>query len=302
MVGIPSLSEAVIRRQATPESFSRGQSYYGDGAVLSLVQRGNVVQAEVVGSQYEPYHVRVTFDEGGITDERCSCPYDWGGICKHIVAALLACLYEPELIEERLPLDQLLVDLDLEQLREVILRLATSDPSAADGIERLILAIRDVPDEDAMGGARQIPPKRLSLVDPQAVRHQVTGILGSLDHMRRSEAYWHVSSVVAQVRSLLEQAQVHFEVGDGRKALLLLEAITDGYVAGWTRLDDSDGYASAFFGELGAAWIGAALSVADLTAEERVRWAQALTHWQARLGDYGLDEVFDAAQVTFALG
>jgi hypothetical protein len=41
--------------------------------------------------------------------------------------------------------------------------------------------------------------------------------------------------------------------GDVRQALLRLEAMTDEYVADWTGLDDSDGYAGAFFGELGAA-------------------------------------------------
>jgi uncharacterized Zn finger protein len=34
---IPSLSEAAIRRQATAESFSRGEDYYHGGAVVSLV-------------------------------------------------------------------------------------------------------------------------------------------------------------------------------------------------------------------------------------------------------------------------
>ena len=51
---IPSLSEAAIRRYTTSQSFDRGDSYYWDGAVISLVQRGNVVQAEGEGSQYEP--------------------------------------------------------------------------------------------------------------------------------------------------------------------------------------------------------------------------------------------------------
>jgi uncharacterized Zn finger protein len=98
---IPSLSEAAIRRHTTSQSFDRGYSYYWDGAVISLVQRGNVVQAEVEGSQYEPYRVRITFDEGGVTWATCSCPYDWGGWCKHTVAVLLACQHEPDLIEAR---------------------------------------------------------------------------------------------------------------------------------------------------------------------------------------------------------
>ncbi len=104
------LTETTVRQYATPESFRRGRDYYEQGAVLSLARRGDQLLAEVEGSQYEPYRVRITFDEGGITGAFCSCPYDWGGWCKHVVAVLLACRREPDLIEERPTLDELLVD------------------------------------------------------------------------------------------------------------------------------------------------------------------------------------------------
>jgi hypothetical protein len=87
--------------------------------------------------------------------------------------------------------------------------------------------------------------------------------------MRSSEAYWHVSGVVDQVRQLLDGTRDFIEAGDGRNALLLLEAVTEEYVAGWLCLDDSDGYAGAFFGDLGAAWTEACLTVDDLTPDER---------------------------------
>lgn len=46
-----------------------------------------------VSSEYsfEKYKVLITdFKTGGSIEAECSCPYDWGGICKHRVAALLA--------------------------------------------------------------------------------------------------------------------------------------------------------------------------------------------------------------------
>ena len=94
----PGLSEATIRRQATAESFRRGQDYYRRGAVVSVVRRGDVIQAEVEGSHYEPYRVRLTFDQRGITTATCSCPYDWGGWCKHIVASSLARLHASHIV------------------------------------------------------------------------------------------------------------------------------------------------------------------------------------------------------------
>jgi uncharacterized Zn finger protein len=299
---IPSLSEAAIRRQATAESFSRGESYYRGGAVVSLVQRGNVLQAEVEGSQYEPYRVRITFDEGGVTGAVCDCPYDWGGWCKHIVATLLACLRAPDLIEERPTLDQLLADLDREQLQGLLLHLAANDPYAADEIESQIALSQAAPDKTETVVSPKDAPQRRTPIDSRPIRRQVSGILHSLDRMRPSEAYWHVSSVVDHVRQLLYQAQDFVEAGDGRNALLLLEAITDEYVEGWTCLDDSDGFAGEFFGDLGAAWIEAGLAADDLTPEERQQWAQVLTRWQAEVGDYGIDDAFDAAQAAILQG
>jgi uncharacterized Zn finger protein len=299
---LPSLSEAAIRWQATPESFSRGESYYRGGAVVSLVQRGNVLQAEVEGSQYEPYRVRVTFDEGGVTSVTCDCPYDWGGWCKHIVATLLTCLHAPDLIEERPTLDELLADLDREQLRDLLLRLATNDLCAADEIESQIALSRAAPDKTETAVLAKDAPQRRMPINPRPIRRQVNGILHSLDRMRPSEAYWHVSSVVDQVRQLLYQTQDFIEAGDGRNAFLLLEAITDEYVEGWTCLDDSDGFAGEFFGDLGAAWTEAGLAADDLSSEERERWAQVLTRWQAEVGDYGIDDAFDAAQAAILQG
>ncbi|MBN1814274.1 MAG: SWIM zinc finger domain-containing protein [Anaerolineae bacterium] len=299
---IPSLSEAAIRQQATAESFSRGENYYHGSAVVSLIQRGNVLQAEVEGSQYEPYRVRVTFDEGGVTGATCDCPYDWGGWCKHIVATLLACLREPDLIEERPTLDELLADLDHEQLRGLLLHLAANDPHAADEIESQIALGQAIPDESGIGVSPKDTPQRRTQVDPKPIRRQVSDILHSLDRMRPSEAYWHVSSVVDQVRQLLCQVQDFVEAGDGRNALLLLEAITDEYVEGWTCLDDSDGFAGEFFEDLGTAWTEAGLSADDLTSEERQQWAQTLTRWQAEVGDYGIDDAFDAAQAAILQG
>src|SRR4026207_657608 len=96
---IPSLSEATIRAQSSPDSFSRGRSYYDRGAVSDLALRGATLRAEVEGSQYAPYRFTIPFDQGGIPSASCTCPYDWGGWCKHIVAVLLTCLHEGDAIE-----------------------------------------------------------------------------------------------------------------------------------------------------------------------------------------------------------
>src|SRR5438067_13906586 len=97
----PNLTESVVRQRSSAESFQRGREYFEEGAVLSLLRRGDTLFAEVEGSEPEPYEVRVDSDAAGVTGASCTCPYSFGGWCKHLVAALLACLHAPEEIEER---------------------------------------------------------------------------------------------------------------------------------------------------------------------------------------------------------
>jgi uncharacterized Zn finger protein len=297
---IPNLTKSAIRRHATAESFQRGQDYYRGGAVGALIRRGDTIQAEVEGSRYEPYRVWITFDQAGITDGECSCPYDWGGWCKHLVATALAILNDPGRVEARPALEDLVDGLNREALQELVLHLAARHPHLAKEIEQEAASLGPALEHAPVTEAAT-PALRRTMVDPLPLRRQVKAILHSVDHMRHSEAYWEVGSVVNQVRGLLSQVEEFVEAGDGRNALLLLEAITDGYVENWTDLDDSDGDAGGFFGELGETWTDAAL-VADLSPQERKEWADKLARWQGEIGDYGIDDVFDPAQAAILQG
>jgi len=285
------LSEDLIRQHATNTSYERGLAYYQSGAVRSVVKRGRHIHAEVEGSQVVPYQVDIFFDENGVTDARCTCPYDWGGWCKHIVATLLTCLHHPEQVEERPTVAEMLADLGREELQTILIYLGEQYPDMVDAIETEIERLRA---HTASPPSEQPRSKRKTSVDGGAFRRRVVGILHSLDAMRPSEAYWHVNEVVNEIHRLLNHAWEFIEAGDGNNALLILEAITDEYVKGWFNLDDSDGEASSFFYELGPAWTEALLS-ADLTPEERREWADKLAKWQNEIEDYGIDPVFDAA-------
>src|SRR5215510_14452498 len=293
---LPKVTEASIRQHASADSYHRGREYYEQGAVLSLVHRDQQLHAEVEGSQYEPYRVQITYDAGSITQALCSCHYDWGGWCKHIVATLLAAIHSPTTVEERPSMQTLLAGLEREQLQALLLHLVEQQPALADVVEAQVHRICLQPAADAAA-----PQPRHTPVDPNVFRRQVRTILRSLDRMRSSEAYWHVGAVVNEVRQVLEQAQDFVAAGDGRNALAILEAITEAYVADWAELDDSDGEASAFFEDLGAVWTEAVLT-ADLTTRERQTWAKKLAAWQHEVDDYGVDEAFEAAMAAAEQG
>lgn len=293
---LPPVTEAMIRQHASADSFQRGDVYHAQGAVVCLVRRGQQLQAEVEGSQVEPYTVQITWDGVGITQASCTCPYDWGGWCKHIVATLLVCLHNPAQVEERPVLQTLLAGLDREQLHTLLVRLVEQRPGLADVIEGQVPALHAQPAADA-----SMPRPRRSPIDPTVFRRQVRNILHSLDRMRRSDAYWHVGGVVDQVRQVLEQAKRFVALGDARTALTILEAITETYVSDWVELDDSDGYAGAFFEDLGAVWTEAILA-ADLTSAERKTWVRKLAQWQDEVEDYGIDEAFHPAMAAAEQG
>ncbi|MGC9502481.1 SWIM zinc finger family protein [Baaleninema sp.] len=94
-----------IERNATPQSIERGREYYEWGQVQSIVRRGSLLQASVMG-QSEPWYE--TFLDVERCEGDCSCPYDWGGWCKHIVALALTYLNDSEQIENRFSLDELI--------------------------------------------------------------------------------------------------------------------------------------------------------------------------------------------------
>ncbi len=73
--------EDLIRENSSPQSFERGLDYYGRGSVTFVIRRGEELQAEVVGSEFAPYDVRVGFDAAGMVEAWCSCPYS--GIHKY---------------------------------------------------------------------------------------------------------------------------------------------------------------------------------------------------------------------------
>ncbi|AGF57782.1 putative Zn finger protein [Clostridium saccharoperbutylacetonicum] len=65
----------------------RGYDYYTDGNILNSCNvEDNTYTFEVQGSEY--YQVVVQLDDNGeIIHSECDCPYDFGPICKHEVAA-----------------------------------------------------------------------------------------------------------------------------------------------------------------------------------------------------------------------
>ncbi len=90
---LDNLTEADIQARCTEASFERGWGYYTGGAVRQRARLEDGLEARVTGTRM--YRVTVR-ESSGYLSAFCTCPYDRGGDCKHIIATLLAWLHEPE--------------------------------------------------------------------------------------------------------------------------------------------------------------------------------------------------------------
>jgi len=81
-----NITEDTITDRCTQAVFKRGENYYQDGHVQQVNRFDDLVTATVEGSRL--YDVTINFDRRS-PDARCTCPYDGGGDCKHVVAVLL---------------------------------------------------------------------------------------------------------------------------------------------------------------------------------------------------------------------
>lgn len=280
MNNLPRLSESELRGWASAQSMARARSYFEDGSVYDLVWRDGLLTAAVQGSAYEPYQVTIQFANGNLSSALCTCPYDYGNDCKHIIATLLTLIHTPEELDERKPLADLLAPLTREQLIDLVTRLASRQPHVGDEIEQLLAT--------AAAPSAPVPsPTAQPTVDTTLLRRQIKAELrASIDtgYDYFGEEAWYDSDLSAALEPGLAQVRTHLAANDAKGALVLLAAICEGWQDGIDSLDEYymeyfDEVAGEFTWELGELWAEAILTAdidADMEEAERLSWAENL--------------------------
>lgn len=120
---ISGISEHIIKAGASAESFKRGAQYAANGSVLSVTQRGMGIMGKVSGSWDTPYRVNIRVASGSIQHADCSCPYNWGGWCKHIVAVLLTYIQSHDEVKEVGEIESRLQNMSKDQLVALVARM-----------------------------------------------------------------------------------------------------------------------------------------------------------------------------------
>lgn len=311
MTATPPFTEASLRRNATDQSWARGQDYYRGGAVTQIVRRpiptgGDRITATVEGSEANDYRVLLTCDRGGLTSATCSCPYDYEGWCKHIIAVGLTCIHKPDQIRIAPSLETLLAPLSRDDLSDIILELIESDSELAETVEELALDLADLQTVLEEPPAIAAPPSAPSYPTPEPATTPATKTAPSkssrqtpLDLARyRKQAKAAIRSLArdleeaydyydlhdnSELDTLLQVPQGFLDKGDANNALLILEAITTTLADEWDAVSDYGLEGEEVIPLLDQLWATAILG-AEATVLQSLDLANQFDTWGTSLG------------------
>ena len=221
------LTVELLRGLADPRSWARGEAYFDEGRVRSLVVDGNVIVASVEGQ--ELYRVRLTVLEDRIQAD-CSCPMgDDGVFCKHCVAVGLTYIEGADTSSSDPTPDDPITDLSrirrhVSQMERDALEQLVIDHALWDEelMQRLIL--------DSATGAGSLDRKTVRKAITAATR---TG--GFVDYRYAGDFARGIEQVVHSLSQVLE-------AGYAEEAIPLIEYALRRVERAIEHMDDSDGY------------------------------------------------------------
>ena len=289
---ISQLTSEIIRDYATEKSWLRGKEYYDMSFVGQVYQRGNLITAEVLGSQAKPYMVVIDFQPDQFISADCNCPYDWGGYCKHIVAALLSCLHELHQIQSRQSLEQILDRLNDIQTQDLIQQLVATKPELINDIEHF--ADRIAPPVEVKTQPNSDSSERKVTINPNAIRSQVRYILEK--SVRHFEYGGEEDIASEEIGYLIQDAQMYAQQGDYGNAITMLTAITEACIENWDVVDEYGVENDEVATELSDVWCETILLV-DLEPSEKKDLQGNLEFWHNCWGEY-----FDPVSKALAQG
>lgn len=204
---LPQLTSDQIQERCTEQSFMRGTEYFHAGAIGNPTLHEYTLSAICEGTDIEPYRVTVELTPTGIAAAYCSCPYDWEGDCKHIVALLLTYVHEPDTIPSLEPLLAILAAQPSASLLRIISGLLKRAPEL-------------VPIAQAYADILGPPPHPGPLPYVTVYRERIDPLFR--DDVLELDQLHHL---LIQLEDLRQQAEFFAQVGEMECALSILHAL-----------------------------------------------------------------------------
>jgi uncharacterized Zn finger protein len=277
---LPRLTEAQVRALANDKSFERGKSYYLDGAVSETARQGLQLHGECEGSHYEPYEISVTLAARGIKDASCTCPYEYGGICKHTVALLLTYVHQPQAFRLTAPVEEMLKNRSQEELIAIINAMSKQDPKLRSLVELAATT------QDAKAG---------KAVDTAAIRKAARRAL-QYDYEDRLSS----RKIEKELRTLGQIAEPFVKANDWLNAGRVYHALLDEIVSGYDEIIqqvDENGDIAVVVDEFAEA-LGRCLEKSNPDSRTRRAWLETLLDAFAKdIEIGGIDFASDAPDI-----
>ncbi|MBW4659099.1 MAG: hypothetical protein KME15_10525 [Drouetiella hepatica Uher 2000/2452] len=211
------LTSGFLEKTAGAVTHQRGQAYFKNGQVQSLLEEGEVISAEVQGS--EEYQVEFWIEEDGGLAYQCDCPV--GGLCKHCVAVGLAWLARPAQKSGGMNLQDVRQYLN-QQSKDTLVQMIV-DRALRDGVWRNQLTLK----------AAAARPKGLDIKTFEQALRKAIAVKGYIDYGETRAYTRNIKVVIESIAKLLEDhAQAVMELCE--YAMPLLNEATQS-------IDDSDG-------------------------------------------------------------
>lgn len=211
----PNITEDQIQDRCTKKVFSRGEGYFYAEAIENPMFHGWTLSANCQGSEVTPYCVSVELTPTGIADAECSCPYDWGGDCKHIVALLLTYVHEREVIRSIEPILTAIAEKPRTTLLRVISELLKREPTLASIVETYAGSV-----EKSQFGDTPTASTIVASATSTAYREQIDRLFGD-----KFLEQHQLHEVIAQLTELLKHAESLAQAGATEFALSILYAL-----------------------------------------------------------------------------
>ena len=230
---------------------------------MAPVRQAKDLRAQCEGSDYEPYQVSATLTKSGIGETSCTCPYDYGGICKHIVALLLTYVHEPQMFRSIPPITTLLAGCSQKELIALIGEMIKREPELLSLVE-------------------------LSVVTEQSTQGRPLDV--ATYHRQARRAFRHESEhvIAKELWALRELAVRSAKAGDWLNAGAIYHAVLDEAVRRYNdmlREIDEDGGIASMIDEL-ALGLSQCLKKSKADAETRRAWLHSLL--EAELTDIAM--------------
>ena len=217
----------------------RGLTYFKNGHITS-VEELYPGEFEAVVEGTEDYEVRLKIQNNTVTEYSCTCPYDYGSVCKHIVAVLYY-LQQEEAGSK-----------DSDKGKKSTRKPATKRKTVSEQVDELLASlshndlkkfIKEQSLSDAMFRRSFLTffAHKSSRESPEIYREQVKNILKSAKGRETFIEWPRVGKVGKAVNALLDMAMRHVDSGNFMSAIFICLPVVEEMVKALDYTDDSNG-------------------------------------------------------------